>query len=147
MGECSGLLVRWLGMTLPGLTPPRLVSAQFPIDHFTHIFIDEAGHCMEPESLVAIAGEGLRVGCGHATPCGVRKLPSLNLSPHATLPPRADGSQGNRQSRRTAGAGGRPSAAGACAAFPTDPEAWAGVLNAGAAAHLQHLVQEGPQWL
>uniref|UniRef100_A0A8C2R6P8 RNA helicase n=1 Tax=Capra hircus TaxID=9925 RepID=A0A8C2R6P8_CAPHI len=33
-----------------------LVSAQFPIDHFTHIFIDEAGHAMEPESLVAIAG-------------------------------------------------------------------------------------------
>ncbi|XP_064228773.1 helicase MOV-10 isoform X4 [Aotus nancymaae] len=38
------------------ITAGRLVSAQFPIDHFTHIFIDEAGHCMEPESLVAIAG-------------------------------------------------------------------------------------------
>ncbi|XP_028009872.1 helicase MOV-10 isoform X2 [Eptesicus fuscus] len=38
------------------ITASRLVSAQFPIDHFTHIFIDEAGHCMEPESLVAIAG-------------------------------------------------------------------------------------------
>ncbi|XP_015979789.2 helicase MOV-10 isoform X1 [Rousettus aegyptiacus] len=38
------------------VTASRLVSAQFPIDHFTHIFIDEAGHCMEPESLVAIAG-------------------------------------------------------------------------------------------
>ncbi|XP_062047961.1 helicase MOV-10 isoform X2 [Lepus europaeus] len=38
------------------ITASRLVSAQFPVDHFTHIFIDEAGHCMEPESLVAIAG-------------------------------------------------------------------------------------------
>ncbi|XP_021121333.1 putative helicase MOV-10 isoform X3 [Heterocephalus glaber] len=38
------------------ITASRLVSAQFPIDHFTHVFIDEAGHCMEPESLVAIAG-------------------------------------------------------------------------------------------
>ncbi|XP_054421036.1 helicase MOV-10 [Pteronotus mesoamericanus] len=38
------------------ITASRLVSAQFPIGHFTHIFIDEAGHCMEPESLVAIAG-------------------------------------------------------------------------------------------
>ncbi|XP_006895773.1 PREDICTED: putative helicase MOV-10 isoform X2 [Elephantulus edwardii] len=38
------------------ITANRLVSAQFPIDHFTHIFIDEAGHSMEPESLVAIAG-------------------------------------------------------------------------------------------
>ncbi|XP_023557497.1 putative helicase MOV-10 isoform X1 [Octodon degus] len=38
------------------ITASRLVSAEFPIDHFTHIFIDEAGHCMEPESLVAISG-------------------------------------------------------------------------------------------
>ncbi|XP_075415581.1 helicase MOV-10 [Tenrec ecaudatus] len=38
------------------ITASRLVSAQFPINHFTHIFIDEAGHSMEPESLVAIAG-------------------------------------------------------------------------------------------
>uniref|UniRef100_A0A287CYF8 RNA helicase n=1 Tax=Ictidomys tridecemlineatus TaxID=43179 RepID=A0A287CYF8_ICTTR len=52
LGEHSGLVVGYLGMTLPGLTPPRL----FPIDHFTHIVIDDAGHCMEPESLVAIAG-------------------------------------------------------------------------------------------
>lgn len=45
------------------ITASRLVSAQFPIDHFTHIFIDEAGHSMEPESLVAIAGEGFGAGC------------------------------------------------------------------------------------
>ncbi|XP_006149666.2 helicase MOV-10 [Tupaia chinensis] len=38
------------------ITAGRLVSAQFPIDHFTHIFIDEAGHSLESESLVAIAG-------------------------------------------------------------------------------------------
>ncbi|XP_055994945.1 helicase MOV-10 isoform X2 [Sorex fumeus] len=38
------------------ITASRLVSAQFPISHFTHIFIDEAGHSMEPECLVAIAG-------------------------------------------------------------------------------------------
>ncbi|KAK2495352.1 hypothetical protein MC885_007703, partial [Smutsia gigantea] len=38
------------------ITASRLVSAQFPIGHFTHVFIDEAGHSMEPESLVAIAG-------------------------------------------------------------------------------------------
>lgn len=38
------------------ITASRLVSAQFPITHFTHIFIDEAGHSMEPESLVPIAG-------------------------------------------------------------------------------------------
>ncbi|KAF6075225.1 Mov10 RISC complex RNA helicase [Phyllostomus discolor] len=38
------------------ITASRLVSAQFPISHFTHVFIDEAGQCMEPESLVALAG-------------------------------------------------------------------------------------------
>ncbi|KAG8517695.1 LOW QUALITY PROTEIN: Helicase MOV-10 [Galemys pyrenaicus] len=38
------------------ITASRLVSAEFPIDHFTHIFIDEAGQSVESESLVAIAG-------------------------------------------------------------------------------------------
>lgn len=38
------------------ITASRLVSAEFPINHFTHIFIDEAGQAMEPECLVAIAG-------------------------------------------------------------------------------------------
>ncbi|XP_004689698.1 PREDICTED: putative helicase MOV-10 isoform X2 [Condylura cristata] len=38
------------------ITASRLVSAKFPIDHFTHIFIDEAGQSVESESLVAIAG-------------------------------------------------------------------------------------------
>lgn len=93
---------------LLGLTPPRLVSAQFPIDHFTHIFIDEAGHSMEPESLVAIAGEGVRAGHVRAAPHGGWGGPTAHLSPHGTLPLRADGSQGNRQSRRAAGAGRRP---------------------------------------
>lgn len=69
-------------MMVPGLTPPRLVSAQFPIDHFTHIFIDEAGHCMEPESLVAIAGEGLRVGCRCTTLHGLGRSHHLPFSPY-----------------------------------------------------------------
>lgn len=34
----------------------RLVSANFPPGHFTHIFIDEAGHAPEPEALISIAG-------------------------------------------------------------------------------------------
>ncbi|XP_037357184.1 helicase MOV-10 isoform X1 [Talpa occidentalis] len=38
------------------ITASRLVSASFPIGHFTHIFIDEAGQSVESESLVAIAG-------------------------------------------------------------------------------------------
>ena len=42
-------------MTL--VTAGRLVSAGIPSTHFSHVFIDEAGHAMEPESCVALAGE------------------------------------------------------------------------------------------
>ncbi|XP_015264039.1 PREDICTED: putative helicase MOV-10, partial [Gekko japonicus] len=38
------------------ITAGRLVSADFPRGHFSHVFIDESGHAVEPESLVAIAG-------------------------------------------------------------------------------------------
>ncbi|NXX26329.1 SDE3 helicase, partial [Nicator chloris] len=39
------------------VTAGRLVSANFPPGFFSHVFIDECGHAVEPESLVAIAGE------------------------------------------------------------------------------------------
>ncbi len=33
----------------------RLASAKdFPRDHFTHIFIDEAGHAIEPEAIISV---------------------------------------------------------------------------------------------
>ncbi|KAM6114446.1 LOW QUALITY PROTEIN: helicase MOV-10 [Phoenicopterus ruber ruber] len=35
---------------------PRLVSANFPPGFFSHVFIDECGQAVEPESVVAIAG-------------------------------------------------------------------------------------------
>ncbi|NXQ19914.1 SDE3 helicase, partial [Peucedramus taeniatus] len=38
------------------VTAGRLVSANFPSGFFSHVFIDECGHAVEPESLVAIAG-------------------------------------------------------------------------------------------
>ncbi|XP_027716180.1 helicase MOV-10 [Vombatus ursinus] len=38
------------------ITAARLVSAEFPSGHFTHVFIDEAGQAVEPECLVAVAG-------------------------------------------------------------------------------------------
>ena len=38
------------------VTAGRLVSANFPSEHFTHIFIDEAGQATEPETLIALAG-------------------------------------------------------------------------------------------
>ncbi|XP_018601263.1 putative helicase mov-10-B.2 isoform X2 [Scleropages formosus] len=41
------------GSSLPEL---RLVSGGIPVGHFSHIFIDEAGHAMEPECIIAVAG-------------------------------------------------------------------------------------------
>ena len=34
----------------------RLVSGGIPEQHFTHVFIDEAGHSLQPECLVPLAG-------------------------------------------------------------------------------------------
>jgi len=38
------------------VTAGRLVSANFPPQHFSHIFIDESGQSTEPETLIAVAG-------------------------------------------------------------------------------------------
>ncbi|XP_064589098.1 helicase MOV-10 [Zonotrichia leucophrys gambelii] len=38
------------------VTAGRLVSANFAPGFFSHVFIDECGHAVEPESIVAIAG-------------------------------------------------------------------------------------------
>lgn len=38
------------------VTAGRLVSGELPVDHFTHIFLDEGGQAVEPECVIAIAG-------------------------------------------------------------------------------------------
>ncbi|MEE6493377.1 hypothetical protein FKM82_016802 [Ascaphus truei] len=38
------------------LTAGRLLSANFPPGHISHVFIDESGHAVEPECVTAIAG-------------------------------------------------------------------------------------------
>ncbi|XP_052219999.1 putative helicase mov-10-B.1 isoform X12 [Dreissena polymorpha] len=37
-------------------TAGRMVTGKFPTNHFTHIFIDEGGHAVEPECIVPITG-------------------------------------------------------------------------------------------
>ncbi len=35
----------------------RLVTGNIPTGHFTHVFVDEAGHAVETECLVPLAGK------------------------------------------------------------------------------------------
>ena len=39
------------------VTAGRFVSAGIPEKHFSHVFIDEAGHAMEPEACIPLAGK------------------------------------------------------------------------------------------
>ena len=41
------------------VTSGRIASFQFPAEHFSHVFLDEAGHAVEPEAVVAIAGQSV----------------------------------------------------------------------------------------
>ncbi|XP_051949737.1 putative helicase mov-10-B.1 [Xyrauchen texanus] len=38
------------------VTAGRLVSGGFPVGHFSHIFVDEAGHAVEPETVISVGG-------------------------------------------------------------------------------------------
>lgn len=70
------------------VTASRLVSAEFPRSHFTHIFVDECGHAQEPESCIALAGlishSSLRAGTGQIVLAGdPRQLGPVLRSVHA----------------------------------------------------------------
>jgi len=43
------------------VTAGRMYSSGFPEAHFSHVFVDEAGHAMEPEALIALAGDFYRL--------------------------------------------------------------------------------------
>ena len=49
-------LMRYRIIVVTLVTAGKLASAGFPHDHFTHLFIDEAGHSTEPEAMVALSG-------------------------------------------------------------------------------------------
>ena len=49
-------LVRFRIIIVTLVTAGKLASAGFPEDHFTHLFIDEAGHATEPEAVIPLAG-------------------------------------------------------------------------------------------
>jgi len=50
------VLAKYRVLVVTLVTAGRLVSGSFPTGHFSHVFIDEAGHAMEPEAVIALAG-------------------------------------------------------------------------------------------
>uniref|UniRef100_A0A3Q3W9K6 RNA helicase n=1 Tax=Mola mola TaxID=94237 RepID=A0A3Q3W9K6_MOLML len=61
VGECyvfpaKEKLMEYRIMVTTLLTAGRLVSGNLPEGHFTHVFVDEAGHAVETECLVPLAG-------------------------------------------------------------------------------------------
>ncbi|XP_029428141.1 helicase MOV-10 [Rhinatrema bivittatum] len=52
----KGVLMEYRVIITTLVTAGRLVSANFPQGHFSHVFIDESGHAVEPECVIGIAG-------------------------------------------------------------------------------------------
>ncbi|XP_037540408.1 putative helicase mov-10-B.2 [Nematolebias whitei] len=65
------------------LTAGRFVSGAIPVGHFTHVFVDEAGHAVETECLVSFAGL-LDAECGQLVLAGdPKQLGPILRSPFA----------------------------------------------------------------
>ncbi|ESO99380.1 hypothetical protein LOTGIDRAFT_113531, partial [Lottia gigantea] len=65
------------------ITAGRLSSARFPKGHFTHVFFDEAGHSLEPETLISVTNI-LTIGTGLLVLAGDQKqLGPILRSPFA----------------------------------------------------------------
>ncbi|TNN84298.1 putative helicase mov-10-B.2 [Liparis tanakae] len=52
-------LMEYRVMVTTLITASRLVTGDIPCGHFTHVFVDEAGHAVETECLVPLAGVSL----------------------------------------------------------------------------------------
>ncbi|KAL2103238.1 hypothetical protein ACEWY4_000106 [Coilia grayii] len=53
---CKEELMEYKILVTTVVTAGRLVSGGLPVGHFSHIFIDEAGHAPEPEVIIPVAG-------------------------------------------------------------------------------------------
>ncbi|XP_062855111.1 putative helicase mov-10-B.2 [Trichomycterus rosablanca] len=53
---CKEEIMKYKILITTVVTAGRLVTGGLPVGHFTHIFVDEAGHAVECETVIAIAG-------------------------------------------------------------------------------------------
>ncbi|XP_070695391.1 putative helicase mov-10-B.2 [Pempheris klunzingeri] len=88
VGECYDYpakekLMEYKIMVTTLITAARLVTGDIPQGHFTHIFVDEAGHAVETECLVPLAGL-LDAGSGQVVLAGdPKQLGPILRSPFA----------------------------------------------------------------
>ncbi|KAK2861814.1 hypothetical protein Q5P01_001347 [Channa striata] len=54
--QAKEILMKYKIIVTTMVTAGRLVSGGIPVDHFTHVFVDEGGQAVEPECVIAIAG-------------------------------------------------------------------------------------------
>uniref|UniRef100_A0A674EXA2 RNA helicase n=1 Tax=Salmo trutta TaxID=8032 RepID=A0A674EXA2_SALTR len=54
---CKEELMKYSIMVTTLLTAGRLVTGGLPPGHFSHVFVDEAGHAVETETIIPLAGE------------------------------------------------------------------------------------------
>ncbi|XP_041952751.1 putative helicase mov-10-B.1 isoform X1 [Alosa sapidissima] len=53
---CKEELMKYKILVTTVVTAGRLVSGGLPTGHFSHIFVDEAGHATEPDTIISVAG-------------------------------------------------------------------------------------------
>ncbi|CAJ1085150.1 putative helicase mov-10-B.1 isoform X1 [Xyrichtys novacula] len=88
VGECyvfpaKEKLMEYKIMVTTLLTAGRLISGSIPAGHFTHVFVDEAGHAIETECIVPLAGL-LCAESGHVVLAGdPKQLGPILRSPFA----------------------------------------------------------------
>ncbi|KAB5567340.1 hypothetical protein PHYPO_G00231630 [Pangasianodon hypophthalmus] len=80
---CKEELMTYKIVVTTVVTAGRLVTGGLPAGHFTHIFVDEAGHAVECETIIAIAGL-LRAETGQLVLAGdPKQLGPILRSPYA----------------------------------------------------------------
>ncbi|KAA0713974.1 putative helicase mov-10-B.1 [Triplophysa tibetana] len=80
---CKDELMSYKILVTTLITAGRLVSGGVPVGHFSHIFVDEAGHAVESETLISVAGL-LNAGTGQLVLAGdPKQLGPILRSPFA----------------------------------------------------------------
>ena len=98
------------------VTGGRIATFGFPEGHFSHIFMDEAGHATEPESIIPIAGQAM--------------INNERLCTNITLTFHTRHCRNLWTSRRSSCSSRRSPTARSCSSFPPLRQTWAKSFHA-----------------